>query len=125
MSHVPTQVKRRLYGTILLLGGVANTAGLATYLEWRISALWKLAPDSTEVVVVVPPVVVVYDLQGIYYYLVYSLLQGIQGVYYYLVYSLLQGIERVEVATLPDGVSPEDLIWRGGAASVLLDGCRS
>ena len=58
MGHVPTQVKRRLYGTILLLGGVANTAGLATYLEWRISALWKLAPDSTEVVVVVPALTV-------------------------------------------------------------------
>ena len=77
-----TEVKRRLYGTILLLGGVSKTPGLAAYLEWRISTLWKLAPDSTE------------------------------------------GIERVEVATLQDGVAPDTLIWRGGAASVLLEACR-
>ena len=43
-----TEVKRRLYGTILLLGGVGRTPGLARYLEWRISSCWKLAPDSTE-----------------------------------------------------------------------------
>jgi hypothetical protein len=43
-----TEVKRRLYGTILLTGGVARTPGLARYLEWRISLLWKLAADATE-----------------------------------------------------------------------------
>ena len=43
-----TEVKRRLYGTILLLGGVSRTPGLATFLEWRIASCWKLAPDSTE-----------------------------------------------------------------------------
>ena len=43
-----TEVKRRLYGAILLLGGVSRTEGLRTYLEWRISTCWKLAPDSTE-----------------------------------------------------------------------------
>ena len=32
-----TEVKRRLYGTILLIGGVARTPGLLEYLEWRIS----------------------------------------------------------------------------------------
>ena len=42
------QVKRRLYGTILLLGGVSETPGLNRYLEWRIATCWKLAPDSTE-----------------------------------------------------------------------------
>ena len=29
-----TQVKRRMYGTILLLGSVSHTPGLAEYLEW-------------------------------------------------------------------------------------------
>lgn len=43
-----TEVKRRLYGTILLLGGVSETPGLNRYLEWRIATCWKLAPDSTE-----------------------------------------------------------------------------
>ena len=43
-----TEVKRRLYGTILLIGGVARTPGLLEYLEWRISACWTLASDSTE-----------------------------------------------------------------------------
>ena len=42
------QVKRRLYGTILLLGGVSKTPGLSRYLEWRLATCWKLAPDSTE-----------------------------------------------------------------------------
>ena len=42
------QVKRRLYGTILLLGGVGRTPGLAQYLEWRIATCWTLAEDSTE-----------------------------------------------------------------------------
>ncbi len=41
-------MKRRLYGTILLLGGVSETPGLNRYLEWRIATCWKLAPDSTE-----------------------------------------------------------------------------
>lgn len=54
-----TEVKRRLYGTILLLGGVGRTPGLAEYLEWRVAACWKLAEDSTEgiekVEVVRPP----------------------------------------------------------------------
>jgi len=43
-----TEVKRRLYGTILLLGGVSRTRGLSAYLEWRIATCWRLAPDSTE-----------------------------------------------------------------------------
>jgi len=43
-----TEVKRRLYGTILLLGGVSKTPGLSRYLEWRLATCWKLAPDSTE-----------------------------------------------------------------------------
>lgn len=43
-----TEVKRRLYGTIMLLGGGANVPGLAQYLEWRIACGWKLAEDSTE-----------------------------------------------------------------------------
>ena len=29
-----TEVKRRMYGSILLLGGVSRTPGLAAYLEW-------------------------------------------------------------------------------------------
>ena len=43
-----TEVKRRLYGTILLLGGGARTPGLAEYLEWRVHSCWRLAMDSTE-----------------------------------------------------------------------------
>ena len=43
-----TEVKRRLYGSILLVGGGARTAGLARYLEWRVMTLWKIAVDSTE-----------------------------------------------------------------------------
>jgi|LauGreDrversion4_1035100.scaffolds.fasta_scaffold21334_3 hypothetical protein len=43
-----TEVKRRLYGTILLIGGAAHTPGLAEYLEWRVACGWKLAEDSTE-----------------------------------------------------------------------------
>jgi len=43
-----TEVKRRLYGTILLIGGGAHTEGLAHYLEWRIACCWKLAEDSAE-----------------------------------------------------------------------------
>lgn len=43
-----TEVKRRLYGSILLLGGVSRTAGLAEYLEWRVAGCWQLAVDSTE-----------------------------------------------------------------------------
>ncbi|KAL1496778.1 hypothetical protein AB1Y20_014366 [Prymnesium parvum] len=43
-----TEVKRRLYGTILLIGGASRTAGLAPYLEWRVACCWRLAPDSTE-----------------------------------------------------------------------------
>ena len=43
-----TEVKRRLYGTILLLGGGARTPGLAEYLEWRIQCGWRIAMDSTE-----------------------------------------------------------------------------
>ena len=43
-----TEVKRRLYGSILLLGGVARTAGLKQYLEWRVATCWRLAPDSAE-----------------------------------------------------------------------------
>lgn len=43
-----TEVKRRLYGTILLLGGGSRTRGLSTYLEWRVACCWRLAPDSTE-----------------------------------------------------------------------------
>lgn len=78
-----TEVKRRLYGSILLLGGVARTPGLKEYLEWRLASCWKLAPDSTE------------------------------------------GIERVEVAPLPAGVSPETLVWRGGAVLTSLEGARA
>ena len=43
-----TEVKRRLYGTILLLGGGARTPGLSEYLEWRISSLWAIAADAVE-----------------------------------------------------------------------------
>ena len=43
-----TEAKRRLYGTILLLGGGARTPGLIEYLEWRVACCWKLAEDSTE-----------------------------------------------------------------------------
>jgi len=43
-----TEVKRRLYGTILLLGGGARTPGLVEYLEWRVACCWSLASDSTE-----------------------------------------------------------------------------
>ena len=43
-----TEVKRRLYGAILLLGGVSRTRGLAEYLEWRVATCWRLAPESTE-----------------------------------------------------------------------------
>lgn len=43
-----TEVKRRLYGTILLLGGNARTPGLGEYLEWRVATCWKIASDSTE-----------------------------------------------------------------------------
>ena len=43
-----TEVKRRLYGTILLLGGGARTPGLAQYLERRVHCGWKIAMDSTE-----------------------------------------------------------------------------
>jgi len=43
-----TEVKRRLYGTILLLGGGARTPGLAEYLEWRVMSCWRIAMDSTE-----------------------------------------------------------------------------
>ena len=43
-----TEVKRRLYGTILLLGGGARTQGLAEYLEWRVHCCWRIAMDSTE-----------------------------------------------------------------------------
>ena len=41
-----SEVKRRLFGKILLLGGVARTAGLAQYLEWRIATCWQLAPET-------------------------------------------------------------------------------
>jgi hypothetical protein len=54
-----TEVKRRLYGTILLLGGCARTRGLAEYLEWRIMQCWRIAMEATEgierVQVVRPP----------------------------------------------------------------------
>ena len=43
-----TEVKRRLYGTILLLGGLSRTPGLADYLEWRVACGWSLASDSVE-----------------------------------------------------------------------------
>lgn len=43
-----TEVKRRLYANILLLGGGARTDGLAAYLEWRVACCWKIAEDSTE-----------------------------------------------------------------------------
>lgn len=36
--HHRHQVKRRMYGTILLLGGVSHTPGLAAYLEWCAAA---------------------------------------------------------------------------------------
>jgi actin-related protein 8 len=42
------EVKRRLYGAILLLGGVAFTPGLKQYLEWRLVGGWHLAPESAE-----------------------------------------------------------------------------
>ena len=43
-----TEVKRRLYGTIVLLGGGARTPGLAEFLEWRVHCCWRIAMDSTE-----------------------------------------------------------------------------
>jgi len=43
-----TEVKRRLYSTILLLGGCARTPGLVEYLEWRLACCWGLASDSAE-----------------------------------------------------------------------------
>ena len=43
-----TEVKRRLYGSVLLLGGCARTPGLVEYLEWRVASCWSLASDATE-----------------------------------------------------------------------------
>ena len=43
-----TEVKRRLYSNVLLIGGCANTPGLAPYLEWRLSSCWKLGIEGSK-----------------------------------------------------------------------------